>query len=58
MPEVVQKILYFIPLTHASSVIRSSAYGKSPDPVSLVILLTLGALFFVMAFKVVHMARD
>jgi Nod factor-specific ABC transporter NodJ protein len=58
MPDIVQKILYFLPLTHASKAIRASAYGESPDPVPYLLLTVIGLGCFLMAVSVVNRARD
>jgi ABC-2 type transport system permease protein len=58
MPAIVQKFLYFIPLTHASKLLRVAAYGEHADGVSYLILVVLGLLSFVFAVAVVRRARD
>jgi len=58
MPLFVQKILYFLPLTHASVSIRSASYGKEFDYIPYAILAVLGVLCFFMAVRVVGKARD
>ena len=58
MPAVVQKLLYFIPLTHASKVLRAAAYGEDTSGVSWLILLGLCVAFFVFAVGAVNRARD
>lgn len=58
MPSVVQKILYFLPLTHASKAIRGASYGEFAGVIPYVILAVTGAACFVMAVMVVGKARD
>ncbi len=58
MPWFIQKILYFIPLTHASAAIRGAAYGESPVWSSYLLLAAGGMILFFIAFNLVHRARD
>jgi len=58
MPMGVQKILGLLPLTHAAKAIRLAAFGKIPPFFSYVVLLALGALFYVCALWCVNKARD
>ncbi|MBN2041879.1 MAG: ABC transporter permease [Spirochaetes bacterium] len=58
MPVVVQKILYFIPLTHASNAIRASAYGEKASGISYLVLVVIGIVCFIFAVNVVNKARD
>ncbi len=58
LPEWAQKILYFLPLTHASKAIRSASFRLSPDIFSFLILAAIGSVFFFIAFNCVNRARD
>lgn len=58
MPLWVQKLLFFLPLTHATRAIRSAAYGDSPQLLSCLILITVGAGFFILAFLFVSRAKE
>jgi ABC-type multidrug transport system permease subunit len=58
MPQWVQHILHFLPLTHASKAIRAAAFGDPPDFSSYLLLALLGAVFFVLAFHWVNRARE
>ncbi len=50
MPTWVQRILYFLPLTHASEAIRTAAFGERPPGSSFLVLAALGTLLFIFAF--------
>lgn len=58
LPLWAQKVLYFLPLTHASKAIRSSAFGQMPDMLNYLVMLAVGALFFWIALNSVNKARD
>lgn len=58
MPLWAQKLLYFLPLTHASGAIRTSAFGGTPSAVSYLIMLGVGIIFFFAALNSVNQARD
>ncbi len=58
MPEWVQWILYFLPLTHASKAIRAAALGEPPAFSSYLVLASLGTVLFVLAFHWVNRARE
>ena len=58
MPEWVQHILYFLPLTHASNAMRAVALGKTPDLLSYLVLPVIGIVFFIFALLSVNQARD
>ena len=58
MPEWIQHILYFLPLTHASNAMRSVALGKIPDLLSYIVLPVIGIAFFSFALLSVNQARD
>jgi len=58
MPQWVQHILQFLPLTHASRAIRAAAFDDPPDFSSYLLLALLGAVFFVLAFHWVNRARE
>ncbi len=57
LPDWAQYILQFLPLTHASDAARASAFGKTPDITSYIILAAVGILFFSMAFFCVNRAK-
>ncbi|CCK82362.1 ABC2-type transporter, permease protein [Desulfobacula toluolica Tol2] len=58
LPVWAGKILSFLPLTHASSVIRSACLGKETDPLSWLVLLVIGMAFFAAAIFCVEKAKD
>ena len=58
LPVLAQKILYFLPLTHASKAIRAAAFEQPPDPRSFLILAGVGIIFFIAAVRCVNLARD
>ena len=58
LPVWAQKIILLLPLTHASNAIRAASFGNPVDMFSYVILLGTGLVFFLIAVKVVSMARD
>ncbi len=58
LPVWAQKILFFLPLTHASKAIRASAYGHPVDYSSYLLLAIIGVVFFFGAIHCVNRARD
>jgi len=58
LPIWAQKLLYLLPLTHASKAIRTSAFGDSPQISSYVILLITGFIFLFIAILCVNKAKD
>jgi len=58
MPPWVQKVLAFLPLTHAAKAIRSASFGLAPDSFSYLLLAGIGAVLFVLAFYSVNRAKD
>jgi len=58
LPIWAQKILFLLPLTHASKAIRSASLGNSPEYSSYIILFLTGALFISISFLCVNKARD
>ena len=58
LPVWAQKILYVLPLTHASSAIRNVALGTTPDWRGYVVLAVAGVVFFALALGTVNKARD
>ena len=58
LPMWAQKIICLLPLTHASKVIRQTAFGVLPDSFPYLLLAVIGALFFFLALKCVNHARD
>ncbi|MCF6188148.1 MAG: ABC transporter, partial [Desulfobulbaceae bacterium] len=58
LPDWMQTLLGFLPLTHASTAIRAASLGK---PVQLTSILLLGATavaMFIMAIYCVNRAKD
>ena len=53
VPHFIQTLISILPLTHASTSLRSMAYGGSPSLVSLCILALYAAIFMVVANIVV-----
>ena len=58
MPEWIQGVLHFLPLTHAAQAIRNAALNAPPSPFSYFLLASIGAVLFVLAFYCVNKARD
>jgi ABC-type multidrug transport system permease subunit len=58
LPPVAQKILFFLPLTHASKAIRGAAFEHHADWYSCLLLALTGALFFFIAIHCVNRAKD
>ena len=58
MPPWAQKVLTFLPLTHAAHAIRKASFGAVPGAFSYLLLAGIGALLFVLAFYCVNKARD
>ena len=58
MPWWAQKMLHFLPLTHAAGSIRSAAFGKTPDAFPYLLLGGIGSVLFVLAFYCVNKAKE
>ncbi len=58
LPVWAQKVILFLPLTHASNAIRAASFGTPVNMFSCLILLFTGLVFFLIAVRVVSMARD
>jgi Nod factor-specific ABC transporter NodJ protein len=58
MPAVVRGLLYLLPLTHAARLIRSGAYGEPGSVFSVLLLVSLGAGCYRLAWWAVCRARD
>jgi len=58
LPLWAQKILFFVPLSHASKVIRGASFGEPVSLSSFLFLAGVGAAFFFMAVCFVNRARD
>lgn len=58
LPAWAQKILYLLPLTHASKAIRAASFGNSPDYNSYLILFLTAVLFISISFFCVNRAKD
>jgi ABC-type multidrug transport system permease subunit len=58
LPLWAQKLLSFIPLTHASRTIRAASFGELPDISSYFILAMIGTCLFVFALQCVNKAKD
>ncbi|GBC59817.1 ABC transporter [Desulfonema ishimotonii] len=58
LPVWAQKLLWFLPLTHAAKSIRAAAFGQEPGIISYLLLLVLGSICFFIAFRCVSKARD
>ncbi len=58
MPEWAQRLLHFLPLTHAAKAIRSSAFGHPVELGSYGLLAGMGATLFVLAFLCVNQAKE
>ena len=58
LPGWAQKILFFLPLTHAVDAIRASSLGGSTKMSDFLILAGIGVAAFVFAIMTVNKARD
>jgi Nod factor-specific ABC transporter NodJ protein len=58
LPMWAQKILFVLPLTHASSAIRTTAFGGTPGWQGFAVLAAVGLVFFLLALGTVNKARD
>ncbi|HDM76929.1 MAG TPA: ABC transporter, partial [Deltaproteobacteria bacterium] len=58
LPVWAQKILFFLPLTHASKTIRSASFGNPVNYSSCLLLAIIGGFFFLAAIHCVNAARD
>ncbi len=58
LPVWAQKILYFLPLTHAANAMRGASFGVAPNIPDFLILLGLGSLAFLFAVMTVNRAKD
>jgi ABC-2 type transport system permease protein len=58
MPQWARYVLHFLPLTHASNIIRSASFGERPEFSSYLLLAVTGAALFVFAFYWVSRARE
>jgi ABC-type polysaccharide/polyol phosphate export permease len=58
LPEWAQKILYFVPLTHAAEAIRTASFGQPPRSLNFIVLAGIGIIFFIAAMLCVNHARD
>ena len=57
-PVWAQNIIYFLPLTHAATAIRSASFGNRPPLMSLIILAVIGVLLFCISVWCVRKAKD
>lgn len=58
LPAWAQKLLNFLPLTHASHAIRNASYGMRPETFSYLLLSALGIIFFIAAVYCVGKAKN
>ncbi|MCD6430694.1 MAG: ABC transporter permease [Deltaproteobacteria bacterium] len=58
LPVWIQKPLTLLPLTHASTAIRTSLMKENPGFFPYLLLAVIGALFFVIAVRLVGRSRD
>ena len=58
LPTWAQKILYFLPLTHAANAIRASSFGMTPQLSDYLLLAGIGTACFAFAILCVNKARD
>ncbi len=58
MPKIVQKLLFLLPLTHSSEVIRNSSYAREIPWKSLFVILFEAAFLFFLAIRVTDKAKD
>jgi ABC-2 type transport system permease protein len=58
LPAWAQKVLYFVPLTHAAEAIRAASFGQPPRLLNFIVLAGIGIVFFIAAILCVNHARD
>jgi len=58
MPLWAQKLIFFLPLTHASKIIRAACFNTPWDLLSYIILFITGISLFCLAICCVNQARD
>ena len=58
LPGWAQAALNLLPLTHASTIIRTASFGAAPDPAPFLILVATSAVCFVLALYSVGEARN
>ena len=58
LPVWAQKVLFFLPLTHASKAIRAASFGNPVNYSSYLLLAIIGVVFFFGAIHCVNRARD
>lgn len=58
LPVWSQKVLFFLPLTHAAKAIRAASFGQKPDLAGYLVLTAIGGLLFFLAIVCVNKARD
>lgn len=58
LPLWAQKVLFYLPLTHASKAIREASYGNLPDVFSYLLLAFIGCFFIFMSIYCVKTARE
>jgi ABC-type multidrug transport system permease subunit len=58
LPVWAQKVLYFLPLTHAANSMRAACFGHAPGWISYLVLAVLGGIFFSIAIWCVEKAKD
>jgi Nod factor-specific ABC transporter NodJ protein len=58
LPDWAQKVLYFVPLTHAAEAIRAASFGQPPRLLNFIVLGAIGVIFFIAAIQCVNHARD
>ena len=58
LPEWAQTALSFLPLTHATRLIRASALNEQVEPVSFAVLVSAGLLFLALAMYTLGKAKD
>lgn len=58
LPEWAQKILFFLPLSHAAGAIRAVSLSRAPSGFSYAVLALMGVVFFTFALYCVNLAKD
>lgn len=58
LPAWAQKLLFMVPLTHASKAIRSASFGEPVDLSTYLFLAASGLVLFLLAVSLVNRARD
>ena len=54
LPEIVSYIVWALPLSHTTSVLRDAASGSAIDPVSVTMIIAYAAIFYAICYIVIR----